>query len=41
MVRTIVLMRKRSKLQKELNDRDLKNFNDIALYIGMSSLRPI
>lgn len=41
MFRTIVLMRKRGKLTKELNDRDLKNFNDITEYIGISSLSPI
>ena len=41
MVRTIILMFKRGKLTKELNDRDLKNFNDITEYIGMSSLSPI
>jgi DNA-binding ferritin-like protein (Dps family) len=41
MFRTIVLMRKRGKLEKELNTRDLKNFNDITKYIGMSSLRQL
>jgi len=41
MFRTIVLMRKRGKFTKELNDRDLKNFNDITEYIGLSSLRLI
>ncbi|GCD11521.1 DUF1048 domain-containing protein [Clostridium tagluense] len=41
MIRTIILMFKRNKLTKELNDRDLKNFNDITKYIGMSSLRLI
>jgi DNA-binding ferritin-like protein (Dps family) len=41
MFRTIVLMRKRSKLEKELNNRDLKNFNEITKYIGMSSLRQL
>jgi len=41
MFRTIVLMSKRGKLTKELNDRDLKNFNNITEYIGLSSLSPI
>lgn len=41
MISYIILISKRSKLEKELNDRDLKNFNDITKYIGMSSLRPI
>ncbi|MBW9157730.1 MULTISPECIES: DUF1048 domain-containing protein [Clostridium] len=41
MIRSIILMSKRCKLTKELNDRDLKNFNDITKYIGMSSLRLI
>ena len=34
-------MFKRNKLTKELNERDLNNFNDITRYIGMSSLKPI
>jgi DNA-binding ferritin-like protein (Dps family) len=37
-VRTIILNFKRNKLKNKLNDRDLKNFNDITAYIGMSSL---
>ena len=41
MIKSIILISKRSKLAKELNDRDLKNFNDITKYIGMSSLRII
>ncbi|MBU3144050.1 DUF1048 domain-containing protein [Clostridium sp. CF012] len=41
MIRTFILMFKRNKLTKELNDRDLNNFNDITKYIGMSSLSPI
>ena len=41
MFRTIVLMHKRGKLEKELNNRDLKNFNDITKYTGMSSLRQL
>ena len=41
MFRTIALMRKRSKLTNELSDRDIKNFNDITEYIGLSSLRLI
>jgi DNA-binding ferritin-like protein (Dps family) len=41
MFRTIELMRKRSNLTKELNDRDLKNFNNITEYIGLSSLSPL
>ena len=41
MIKSIILISKRSKLAKELNDRDLKNFNDITKYIGMSSLRQL
>lgn len=41
MFRTIVLNFKRNKLQKKLNDRDLKDFHNIIEYIGMSSLSSI
>ncbi|MGH4123508.1 MAG: DUF1048 domain-containing protein [Clostridium sp.] len=41
MIRTFILIFKRHKLKNELNYRDLKNFNDIVEYIGISSLRQI
>lgn len=38
MIRSIILMFKRNKLKKELNARDLMNFNDVVEYIGISPL---
>ncbi|MBU3129284.1 DUF1048 domain-containing protein [Clostridium tagluense] len=41
MVRVMILQFKKNKLKKELNERDLKNFEDIVQYIEISPLSSI